>query len=175
MHRRTFLAAGLGVGLLAACDRNARASAPAYVPGAVGLFSTKEDVAARVDPARLAAYLEAVNAAAGRALAGTRRWRGVSGAVAIALKPPARSRVWIVLGDFRREDELTKLLKGVVEAVPVPSVSDFVAVWQDFDAWGGGKPYDKSVIAEPIPMTWRHATPAGGRFPDDALRYLWPD
>jgi hypothetical protein len=122
----------------------------------------------------LVAFIKALVAKANDALEAKPKGRGASGALVVALKPPARSRIWIMVGDEAREAEFVGLLKPPLEAVPSPSVSGYNAFAINFSAWGGGGPPVAGPL--PLPKEWRDAMgTAGGRLPDDVLKVLWPD
>lgn len=127
------------------------------------------------EPKVLADYLLRLTAAAEHAIAAAPEQPGVAGAFVVAIKPPARSKIWVVLGDAKREPALTALLKEPLEAIPAFPVLGLLAFWRDFEAWGGGPTYDKLHIWTPIPAAWKAELKEGDVVPDGAFPGAWPD
>lgn len=152
------------------------ATPKAFATTNLSLYLPDDVMAQRGPPTSLLApYVRALIAAADKAISALPPGRGASGAFVVALKPPGRSRVWIMIGDPARQAEFTALLKGPLEAVPAPGgVRDVNAFAISFNAWGGGAPLASASL--PVPDEWRRALPKGGGvLPDDALRGAWPN
>jgi hypothetical protein len=126
------------------------------------------------DAEALAAFIDAIKAAANAELSRGPPEPGVSGSLVAGMKPPAKSRFWVILPDRQRAAALQARLKGPLEAIPAPTVRGWNAVAINFDAWGGdGKPHPPTM---PIPDEWLRAVPrGGGMLPDTALEAIWPD
>jgi hypothetical protein len=156
--------------------RAAEPPAKAFAATTMSLYLPEETMLERGPPTSLLVdYVKALLAAAEKAVAAAPVGRGASGALVVALKPPGRSRVWVMVGDGAREAEFTTLFKGPLEAVPPPAgVRDVDAFALQFNVWGGGTPLPSASV--PVPAEWLRALPkGGGMLPDDALRVVWPN
>ncbi len=172
IERRRFLV-GAAALVSAVAGGAAAKPAPAFALASAVLYQPGEAMLRRGLPADvLAGYMKSLVAKADEVLGGSPPTAGVSGALVVALKPPARSRLWIMAGDKAREPELASLLKGPLESAPSPSVTGFIAFAINFDAWGGGR---RLVFPMPIPDEWRRAMSHSGVLPDDVLKVIWPD
>ncbi len=121
----------------------------------------------------LAGYVKALVAKANGILTAAPRGRGATGALVVGLKPPARSRLWVMVGDSSRKSEFVRALKAPLEAVPPPSVRGFNAFAINFNAWGGGTPLAEPL--PPVPQEWRRVITHEGVLPDVAFEAVWPD
>ena len=120
----------------------------------------------------LAAYVKGLVSRANETLAAQPPRPGVSGAVVMGLKPPSQSRMWLVLGDNKRQGELASILQAPLESVPAPSVSGLNAFAINFDAWGGGERLPSQI---PVPDEWARVMNSPGILPDAPMRKLWPN
>ena len=173
LGRRQLLVGATGA--LAAAAAPAFASTDAFRLTSLALYLP--DVALRErgpDAEALTAFIDAIKAAANAELAGGPAEPGVSGSIVAGMKPPAKSRFWVVLADRPRAAALQARLKAPLEAIPPPTVRGWNAVAINFDAWGGdGKPHPPAM---PIPDEWLRAVPrGGGMLPDTALEAIWKD
>ncbi len=172
IERRWFLV-GAATLLSAIAGKAVGKPAQAFALASGVLYLPAEAMSQRGLPADvLAGYMKSLVAKADEVLGLSPPDAGVSGALVVALKPPARSRIWIVAGDTAREPKLTSLLKGPLEAMPAPNVSGYIAFALNFDSWGGGH---RLVLPMPIPDEWRRAMSHSGVLPDDVLKVIWPD
>jgi hypothetical protein len=175
MDRRLFLTSA---GAMAAVGGTGAAAGPnPFVVTTVVLYLPDRALRERGPPPEaLADYIKSLEARANAVLAALPGGRGVSGAVVVGLKPPARSRIWVMAGEKSREAELTAALKAPLESVSPPAVQGFNAFALNFDAWGGGSAlFPSSSPPVPVPEEWRRALPHGGILPDAVFRAIWPD
>lgn len=99
-----------------------------------------------------------------------------SGSIVVALKPPRRSRVWVVTGEQATTARLQAALAHPLESVAAPPVRDVLAFALDFHVGGGGRQPHRLEGVIAVPDQWAKALRAnGGRIPDDALKVVWPD
>jgi hypothetical protein len=175
IERRLFL--GSGLALAAASGARAAEPAATFTMVSIALYLPENAMVERGPPVEpLVAYFKALVAAADAVLAAGPPQPGATGALVVALKPPARSRVWLMVGDVARTGAFTSALKGPLEAVPAPAVNGYNAFAINFTAWGGGAPLPRSPMPLPIPDEWLKAmTGDGGVLPDSVLKVLWPD
>jgi hypothetical protein len=126
-------------------------------------------------PEALSGYIKALVGAGNRGLIGQKPI-DASGALVIALKPPARSRAWIVAGDPVQQAALTAALRAHLEMVKPPPVRGVLALAVNFDCDRGGPQPERFQGAMALPSDWKAALSAhGGRIPDDALAVVWPN
>jgi hypothetical protein len=173
LDRRQLLAGATGA--LAATATPAFAASDAFKLTSLALYLP--DVALRErgpDAEALTAFIDAIKKAANTELSRGSPESGVSGSIVAGMKPPAKSRFWVVLPDPQRAEALLARPKGPLEAIPAPTVRGWNAVAINFDAWGGdGKPHPPAM---PIPDEWLRAVPrGGGMLPDTALEAIWKD
>jgi len=141
----------------------------------ISLYLSKDIMAERGPTTdELSDYVKALTDAARAVLAASPKQAGVSTSIVVGLRPPARSRVWIVGGGLAAQRGLTSLLKAPLEALRAPPVSGWNAFAINVELWGGGGPLADAEM--PVPDEWRLALQAqgGGVLPDDALRAVWP-
>ncbi len=148
---------------------------PSFKIVSIALYQTDQDLLERGASAEaLDRYIKKIDAAASAVLNRDLVPQGVSGALVLGIKPGAKSRLWIVLGDDRRKSVLMILLKAEIEAIAAPSVKQPIALAIHFDAWGGGH----RVAVGAVPSEWAEASRKAGRalaVPDEIFASLWPD
>jgi len=122
----------------------------------------------------LSDFIKSLVAQANSVMAAAPKQAGESGSVVVGLKPPARSRVWIVAASSGDESKLTKILKAPLEAVPAPAVIGLNAFALNFDARGGS---GAKPAGFPIPDEWKRAMAktGAGMLPDAPLKAIWSD
>jgi hypothetical protein len=172
LERRLFL---LAVAPFLASMAEAGGAGPAFVMTSIALYLPNKAMVQRGPSVEdLSNYIRALVSKADSVLSAHGPTPGASGALVVALKPPARSRLWVMVGDEAREGEFTTALQAPLEAVPPPSVTGVNAFAINFDAWGGGQPLRSHPL--PVPDQWIQALPKkGGILPDAPLSVLWPD
>ena len=132
----------------------ATSSSDVFLLKSIALYLPEKELVQRGMTAdALGGYIKQLVTEANEVLGHTPRAPGASGALVVALKPPARSRLWVMVGDKTREAELASFLKSRLEAVPPPTVQGVYAFAINFDVWGGGKPLGVPFL--PIPDEWR--------------------
>jgi len=152
------------------------ADTPAFRITSIVLYLPNQAMVERGPPAQaLIAYLDALKAKASLVLAQAQPQVGASGALVVGLKPPAQSRVWIVMADKSRKAEFVSLMKAPLEAIQPPAVVGLNAFALNFDAWGGAQP--PVAPGYPIPDEWMEAMrhSGGGMLPDAPMKAVWPD
>ena len=98
-----------------------------------------------------------------------------AGAIVVAFKPPARSRIWVVCGDVDNEAQLSRSLRAPLEAVRPPAVKGVLALAIDCKFGSGGLPPKRFGLMA-LPREWVAAMKdKGGRILDDVLPIVWPD
>jgi hypothetical protein len=174
--RRRFLALAAG-GATQLCVLSAHGAAPPpFVMTSITLYLPDEEFRRRGPSVQaLTDYINALVEMANRSVAATPKIAGASGALVVAMKPPAKSRLWVMTGDPSQEAVLASVLDAPFEAVPAPTVRGLNAFAINFDVRGGGRrlPQDYPL---PVPEAWRQVMPrGGGLLPDTPLQALWPD
>ena len=171
INRRQMLVTAGALAGLSATNATA-ADSHAFAITSIVLYLPEQAVEAR-GPSKegFEKFIGALVARANALMSGAPR-PGMPAALVVGLKPPARSRVWLVANDKPREAELTTLLKAPLEAILAPPVTGFNAFALNFNAWGGNGP---NSMGYPIPDEWKHALVHGGMLPDDAFKIIWPD
>ena len=163
--------------MLAGAAWPARAFDHAFQITSLVLYLPNQALVERGPPvADLTAYINALKAKADAVLTQAPAGVGASGSLVIGLKPPARSRVWIVMPDKTRQPEFAALLKGPLEAIQAPAVQGLNAFAINFNAWGGAQPPPKQTY--PVPDEWVEAMRKSGQtgiLPDAPMRMVWPD
>jgi hypothetical protein len=172
LHRRRLIALAGGIVLGAPLAARA-AAAPAFAMTSIVLYLPEAAIRERGPTVQeFELYINALKAQANYTLSKAPTEPGVSGALVIGLKPPARSRVWIVASDPARKAGLVGLLKAPLEAIAPPEVSGLNAFALNFNAWGGsGAP----GVGYPIPDEWKAGMTKGGILPDTPMQAVWPD
>jgi hypothetical protein len=165
-----------GAAALAFRATAATSAGDVFLLKSIALYLPEKELVERgMTAAALAGYIKRLVSEANEVLGPAPRAPGASGALVVALKPPARSRLWVMEGDKTREAEFTSALKGRLEAVPPPPVLGVYAFAINFDVWGGGTPLRVSFL--PIPDEWARVMTGKKQYllPDDPLSVIWPD
>lgn len=173
---RRQLIAGLTAALTVGPTVVARSAEQSFEITSITLYLPSHEMELRGPPVEaLTGYIQSIGRLAKTLVASTPVKAGVSGSLVFALKPPAKSRMWIVLGERSREPQVLRLLKSGLEAIASPAVRGYNAFAINFDGWGGGPRPAPSQF--PIPDEWKQAmlTNKGPSIlPDDALKVIWP-
>jgi hypothetical protein len=173
LTRRTIVS---GVtGLVAASTTPAWAATPAFQLTSLALYLPEVALRQRgPDTESLTAFIHAIVAAANAELSRGPGEAGCCGSLVVGMKPPAKSRFWVVMTDKGREASLQGRLKRPLEDVPPPEVRGWNAVAINFDAWGGDGTVHQPAVS--FPDEWLRAVPQGGGIvPDSAFEVIWRD
>lgn len=176
MRRRTLLVSSLAASLAASLSAFPALShaAPAFTNAAIVLLQADELMLQRVRSAQeLAAYIKAVEVAAGQAIDGAFQRKPAGGFVVVAVKPGGRSRVWLDL-DAPLPAATQQALRAGIEAVPAPDVQGGPIVFAFKASFWGGRPPTRGA---PAPQQWKdEAARVGQKLEVGALvERLWPD
>jgi hypothetical protein len=167
----------MGAGLAAAHAWPAMAETRAFQIASLVLYLPNQAMVERGPPAQaLIAYIDALKDKANTILSQTPNQAGASGSLVVGLKPPAQSRVWVVMADKSRKAEFVSLLKAPLEQVQAPQLTGLNAFAINFNAWGGAQP--PVPPGYPIPDEWIEAMKrigGGGIMPDAPMKAAWPD
>jgi len=173
--RRRFLTA-MGAGLIVVEAWPALADTPAFQISSLALYLPNQAMVERGPSAKdLIAYIDALKDRANAILAQAQGRTGASGSLVVGLKPPAQSRLWVVMADKSRKAEFVTLLKAPLEGVQGPTVVGLNAFAINFNAWGGAQPPVSPTY--PIPDEWLEVMRrgGGGMLPDSPMKAVWPD
>ena len=172
---RRMLIRGVGSALSVLGANRAMAQTPAHFAlTSVALYLPEQAMRERGPTTdALIEYIDKLKARAETVLRSSPKIPGCHAAIVVALKPPAKSRVWLASTNKTNQVLLSVALKAPLEMVVPPAVMGINAFALNFDANGG----DGSVAAAtlPVPDEWQQALPNGGMLPDDAVRAVWRD
>jgi len=162
--------AAVGMLLVVSLAVRLASAAEPYVMNSVVLLQPQELVSARVSSVEeLAAYMQALNAAAARALAG-HAGSPSAGYVVVAVRPAGKAKIWLDLTPGI-SPELQRPLQAALDGVVPVSLKEGLVVFAiNVSLWGAPQ-----VTRLPQPPEWMQAIrPGNTESLDQMVDRIWP-